>query len=195
MLIVYLISTTHDNDPEVWSTWLPIWSTDNLEKILKRKNKIKEKKPEHDHPQEWNEALASPSEAAVKVEYQRRLEPSSPHQTSFQADRSQENPSELQSKTVETFYAQRSQSEVVNENGTSSTTAVYSRDEVSGPLSDAVGKEEVIVTQGKLTTDRAGADTILKTHETKWVTPSEEGVSHLHCFWVVQKANHFVSTR
>jgi len=93
-------------------------------------------------------------------------------------------------KTVKSLHAQRSESEV--ENGASSTTAFYSRDEVSGPLSGAVGKEEVIVTQRKVITDRAGADTILNTPEaSSWMTPSEEGVSHLHCFWVLQNTDHF----
>jgi len=61
----------------------------------------------------------------------------------FQADQSKEKPSDMQWKTVEFMRARRSESE--GENRASSTTAFYSRDEVSGPLSDAVGKEEVIV--------------------------------------------------
>jgi len=78
---------------------------------------------------------------------------------------------------------QRSESEA--ENGASSTTAFYSRDEVSGPLSGAVGKEEVIVIHGELATGRAGTDTILNTlEENTWMTPSEENVSHLYCFCI-----------
>ena len=87
----------------------------------------------------------------------------------------------MQSKTVESLRVQRSESEA--ENGASSTTAFYSRDEVSGPLSGAVGKEEVI--NGELATDKAGADTVLNTLEANtWMTPSEENVSHLHCFCI-----------
>lgn len=64
-------------------------------------------------------------------------------------------------------------------------TAFYSRDEVSGPLSGAVGKEEAIVTQGKVITGRAGAKA------NPWMTPSEEHVSHFYCFWMPPKTNHF----
>jgi hypothetical protein len=47
----------------------------------------------------------------------------------------------LQSRTLE--YLRTRHSPKDSEDGTSSTTAFYSRDEVSGPLSGAEGKEEV----------------------------------------------------
>ncbi|TFK40430.1 hypothetical protein BDQ12DRAFT_680930 [Crucibulum laeve] len=70
----------------------------------------------------WNEPLASASEAAVK------------------ADKStSSSPSEMQAKTVEYVKSRHSE-----DNGTESTTAYYKRDEVTGPLSGAKGKEEKI---------------------------------------------------
>ncbi|PPQ69313.1 hypothetical protein CVT25_005914 [Psilocybe cyanescens] len=108
----------------------------------------------HEHAPGWNELLASASEAAVK------------------ADRSDGGPQEMQTRTVEHLRARRSETD-----GESSTTAHYSRDTVSGPLSGATGKEEVIVKQGKVVVDMLGADVVLKglkMNET--MTPSEEDV-------------------
>ncbi|KIM39841.1 hypothetical protein M413DRAFT_446759 [Hebeloma cylindrosporum] len=102
-------STTHANDPKA---------------LEREKQRDLDRKQNKQQGREWNEALASASEAAVK------------------ADRSEEDPSELPSKTIESLRVQHSESETENGDGSSSTTAFYSRDEVSGPLSGAVGKEE-----------------------------------------------------
>ncbi|KAH9481368.1 hypothetical protein JR316_0005893 [Psilocybe cubensis] len=108
----------------------------------------------HEYAPGWNETLASASEAAVK------------------ADRSDGGPQEMQSRTVEHLKARRRETD-----GESSTTAYYSRDTVTGPLSGATGKEEVIVHCGKVVLDKLGADVVskgLKMHD--FMTPSEEDV-------------------
>ncbi|KAF8905123.1 hypothetical protein CPB84DRAFT_1745697 [Gymnopilus junonius] len=89
-------------------------------RVLSRNINDKTSAP-HENAPGWNESLASASEAAVK------------------ADKSPGSPGELQSKTVEYMRARR----VEEGDGSASTTAYYSRDEVKGPLSGAQGKEEV----------------------------------------------------
>lgn len=60
----------------------------------------------------------------------------------------------------------------------SSTTAHYSRDEVSGPLRDADTKEKVGVTHGKVVVDKVGPDVVAKAiEESRIRTASELNVS------------------
>ncbi|KAJ3563418.1 hypothetical protein NP233_g6339 [Leucocoprinus birnbaumii] len=75
----------------------------------------------------WNEYLASASEANVK------------------ADRSTSSPQDLQEETVKYVKARHVDSE-----GTENTTAVYTHDTVTGPLSGAKGKEEVQVSESRI---------------------------------------------
>ncbi|KAK0469728.1 uncharacterized protein EV420DRAFT_1496258 [Desarmillaria tabescens] len=67
----------------------------------------------------WNEALATASEASVK------------------ADHSDYSPAELQKRTVEYLTSRHSPEERVEP-----TFALYTRDEVEGPLSSAQGFED-----------------------------------------------------
>ncbi|KAF8150012.1 hypothetical protein B0H34DRAFT_732107 [Crassisporium funariophilum] len=112
----------------------------------------------HEHAPGWNEALASASEASVK------------------ADKSTGTAQELQSRTVEYMKTRHAESEG---DGTSSTTAFYKKDEVSGPLGDAEGKEEVIVKRGCVVRDDVTADAIseeMREEEEEHMTQSEQDV-------------------
>ena len=94
---------------------------------------------EHGMPPGWKENLASTSEAFVKASSQPPellFIPVLMHQP--QADRSgPTSTTELQARTVQFVTEQHSP----DEHG-SSTTASYSRDEVSGPLKSAPGCED-----------------------------------------------------
>ncbi|KAF8811696.1 hypothetical protein BYT27DRAFT_7183734 [Phlegmacium glaucopus] len=106
----------------------------------------------HAHAPGWNEPLASVSEASVK------------------ADQSSGTPSELQSRTVEYLRTRHIKD---GEDSASSTSAFYSRDEVSGPLSGAQGKEdEVDLRQDK--DDKS--DKVVKRLKEELMTPSEQDV-------------------
>ncbi|KIK62965.1 hypothetical protein GYMLUDRAFT_41263 [Collybiopsis luxurians FD-317 M1] len=75
----------------------------------------------HDHSPGWNESLASASEAHVK------------------ADRSTASPQELAEKTIKYVHNRHSA-----ENDVQPTEALYSREEIGGPLGKAKGGEEVV---------------------------------------------------
>jgi len=91
----------------------------------------------------------------------------------LQADQSSGTPSELQSRTVEYLRTRHSKD---GEDGTSSTTAFYLRDEVSGPLSDAQGKEdEVDLRQDKVQVEKK-SDEGDKLLNEELMTPSEQDV-------------------
>lgn len=78
----------------------------------------------------------------------------------FQAEKSEGDPQTLQKVTVNYLKKGRSNSE-----GEASTTAYYSKDEVTGPLKDAQGKngnEELVVKHGKVLADEEGPDNIQK---------------------------------
>jgi hypothetical protein len=77
----------------------------------------------------------------------------------IQADQSFGTISELQTKTVEYLRTRHSKD---GEDGTSSTTAFYLRDEVSGPLSGAEGKEDESV------------DNVDMRHKEVWVDKKSE---------------------
>jgi hypothetical protein len=82
---------------------------------------------------------------------------------------------ELQSKTQEYLRARHSKDA---DNGTSSTTAFYSRDEVSGPLSDAEGKEDEFdlrKDESTVSVDKKPSKTVERIKE-ELMTPSEQGV-------------------
>jgi len=108
----------------------------------------------HAHAPGWNEHLASTSEASIK------------------ADQSSGTPSELQSRTVEYLRTRHSKD---GENGISSTTAFYSRDEVSGPLSDAKGKEDQYVELDEQILADKESKEVHKMNEEQ-MTPSEQDV-------------------
>ncbi|KAF9072841.1 hypothetical protein BDP27DRAFT_366344 [Rhodocollybia butyracea] len=108
-------SAIHDNDPEV------------LEKE-KHRNLSKTQhttSTPHDHAPGWNEHLASTSEAYVK------------------ADRSGVSPQELAEKTIKYVHA-RHHADPESSNNLEPTEAVYSRDEVGGPLRHARPGEKVM---------------------------------------------------
>ncbi|KAF8183939.1 hypothetical protein BJ912DRAFT_538813 [Pholiota molesta] len=101
----------------------------------------------HEHAPGWNEALASASEAIVK------------------AEKSGGDPQTLQKVTVNYLKKGR-----VNSDNESSTTAYYSKDEVTGPLKTAEGKngkEDFVVKQGKVLEDEEGPNTIQKSLKEK----------------------------
>ncbi|KAF5359116.1 hypothetical protein D9756_003485 [Leucocoprinus leucothites] len=85
----------------------------------------------------WNEYLASASEANVK------------------ADRSTASTEDLASETVKYVKARH-----VDAEGTENTTAYYSHDTVTGPLSGAKGKEEVQISEGQMLEDENIHDTL-----------------------------------
>ncbi|KDR76231.1 hypothetical protein GALMADRAFT_247520 [Galerina marginata CBS 339.88] len=120
-------------------------------RVLSRNVNDKTSAP-HEHAPGWNESLASASEAFVK------------------ADKSEGTKDEMQATTVEYMRARRTE----DGDGSSSTTAFYTRDEVSGPLSGAQGKEEVILSKGRVA--EIQADAILKALMWEIMTPSEEAV-------------------
>jgi len=107
----------------------------------------------HTHAPGWNEYLASASEANVK------------------ADKSTGSVSDLQSETVKYVKARHFDTDGAETN----TTAYYTHDTVTGPLSDAKGKEEAMDYKGKLPGDQNPTATTLerKTEATR----SEEVVS------------------
>jgi len=165
-------STMHENDPEV----LEREKHRNLSRSSKKSSDL------HDNAPGWNETLASASEASVKVRG-----PLSLHLhlltyvTSFiQADRSDTNVKDMISKTVEFMREKR----VENEENGFSTTAIYRRDEVKGPLADK-GDSMVHTTEVKTQkTDHRGtplkADEILLEEDWKGeMTRSEEAVSQV----------------
>ncbi|KAF9477910.1 hypothetical protein BDN70DRAFT_778948, partial [Pholiota conissans] len=79
-----------------------------------QRTKVDKTSTPHEFAPGWNETLASASEANVK------------------ADKSPGDPASLQSATINFMKARRVETE-----GETSTTAYYSKDEVSGPLKDA----------------------------------------------------------
>ncbi|KAF9446819.1 hypothetical protein P691DRAFT_732506 [Macrolepiota fuliginosa MF-IS2] len=108
----------------------------------------------HEHAPGWNEYLASASEANVK------------------ADKAPGSPQELQSKTIEYVKARHFDSEGTETN----TTAYYTHDTVTGPLSGAKGNEEVFK-QDKEADDVRNRDSIAAELERKMrPTESEEDV-------------------
>jgi hypothetical protein len=82
-------------------------------------------------------------------------------------------PGELQSRTVEYLRTRHSKD---GENGTSSTTAFYLRDEVSGPLSGAEGKEDESfdLRHDEVCVDKK-SETV-RTIKEELMTPSEQDV-------------------
>ncbi|KAL9714028.1 hypothetical protein Ac2012v2_002335 [Leucoagaricus gongylophorus] len=106
-----MLSTMHDNDPEV------------LEREKHRNLTQSQHKTSTPHKKDapgWNEYLASASEANVKAD---KLTTGSPE--------------ELQSETISYLKARH-----VDLEGTENTTAYYTHDTVTGPLSGAKAKEE-----------------------------------------------------
>lgn len=67
--------------------------------------------------------------------------------------------------------------------GETSTTAHYARDEVSGPLGHAdTPKDKVIVEHGKVLLDTEGPDVVERAIEQHKIrTPSEEDVGYFLC--------------
>jgi hypothetical protein len=83
----------------------------------------------------------------------------------FQAEKSGGDPQTLQKVTVNYLKKGR-----VNSDNESSTTAYYSKDEVTGPLKTAEGKngkEDFVVKQGKVLVDEEGPNTIQKSLKEK----------------------------
>jgi len=109
----------------------------------------------------WKESLASTSEAFVKVS----IRPLAPlfilalmHQS--QADRSgPTSTSDLQARTVEFVTGRYSSDE---RRSSESTTASYTRDEVSGPLGSAQGCEDGLRNHGpvKEVTEKTTQETV-----------------------------------
>jgi hypothetical protein len=127
-----------------------------LEKNRNLKGKQHKTSTPHAHAPGWNEHLASASEAFIK------------------ADQSSGSASELQSRTVEYLRTRHAN----GEDGTCSTTAFYSRDEVSGPLSDAKGKEDVFDLRHDEVTFSVDkkVDNGVRTIKEELMTPSEQDV-------------------
>lgn len=92
------------------------------------------------------------------------------------ADQSFGTPSELQSRTVEYLRTRHSKD---GEDGTSSTTAFYLRDEVSGPLSNAKGQEDdesFDLRHEGFWVDKRKSGTVVRMIKEELMTPSEQDV-------------------
>ena len=94
----------------------------------------------------------------------------------MQADQSFGTISELQSRTVEYLRSRHS----TGEDGTSSTSAYYLRDEVSGPLSGAEGKEDqsVDLQHEEVWVDK-NSGTEVRMIKEELMTPSERDVRYI----------------
>ena len=81
----------------------------------------------------------------------------------------------MQSRTVEYLRTRHSKD---SENGTSSTTAFYLRDEVSGPLSGAEGKEDESfdLRHDEVCVDKKSRTVVRRVMKEELMTPSEQDV-------------------
>lgn len=115
--------------------------------VLEAEKRHHKPTPPHENAPGWNEELATESEAHVK------------------ADQAPGTPSDLQARTVEHVRTQLTEEAVTinEEKEATSTTAFYERDEVTGPLKGAEGKEDLLAGYNNAPTTKKEVEGVRKT--------------------------------